>query len=141
MLGGDCKSFGDEIGPGNNLEDWNCSGNRDEFEPFCNGVDWLTRGNKVKSVELDGETVNVDLSERDTDGEGERCSFGVDDLVLANGDASGGNERGDENLGISTWENCGDPLSGFDLWTVWEQLDFCDIEIGFLNDVFEVPLD
>jgi len=82
--------------------------------------------------------VNVDLSEKDMDGEGERCSFGVDDLVLAKGDTSDGNERGDENLRISTWESCGDPWSAVDLRTVVEQLDFCDFEIGVLIDVCEV---
>lgn len=34
-------------------------------------------------MELDGETVNVDLREKDMDGEGEKCSSGIGGLVLA----------------------------------------------------------
>lgn len=77
-------------------------------------------------MELDGETVNVDLREKDMDGEGERCSSGIGGLALAKGETSGGNEAEEcEDLGISVREcgnegedkSCGDPRSGFDLWT------------------------
>ena len=50
-------------------------------------------GNEIDSVELDGETVKVDLREKDVDGEGGRCSSGVGDMALAEGGTSGGNER------------------------------------------------
>lgn len=62
-------------------------------------------GNKIDSVELDGESVKVDLREKDVDGEGERCSSGIGDLALAKGKTLGGNERKEEeDLGISVWE-------------------------------------
>lgn len=116
MLGGDCDSFGDEIGSGNNWEDWACSGNSDESEPLRNGFDWSTFGKKSDSVEPDGESVKVDLRER--------CSSGIGGLAPAKEETSGGKERGAcEDLGISVWiwgkegedTNLVDPWSGFDL--------------------------
>lgn len=98
-------------------------------------------------MEPDGETVKVDLREKDMNGEGEKCSSGIGELALAEGETSGGNEREEwEDLGISAWE-CGnegedkisgDPRLGFDLWTVGEQLGFCDFDVDVLIDVFEV---
>ncbi len=97
-------------------------------------------------MELDGETVNVDLRENDMDGEGEGCSSGTGGLALAKG-TSGGNEAGEcEDSGISVREcgnegqdkSCGGPRSGFDLWTLGEQFGFCDVEVGVLINAFEV---
>ena len=34
LLAVDWESFSDEIGSGNNWEDWGCSDNRDKSEPF-----------------------------------------------------------------------------------------------------------
>lgn len=45
-------------------------------------------------MELNGETVNVDLRERDVE-EGERWSSGSVGLVLGKGETSGGNESGE----------------------------------------------
>ena len=53
-------------------------------------------------MEPDGETVNVDLREKDADEDGERCSSGISVLALAKGEPSGRNETGvREDLGIS----------------------------------------
>lgn len=96
-------------------------------------------------MEPDGETMKVDLREKD--GEGERCSSGISGLALDKRETSGGKETGAYgDLGISVWEcsnkgedkSRGDPQSGFDLWTLVKQLGFCDIEVGVLIDVFEV---
>lgn len=83
------------------MEDCDCSGCRDESERCRNGVEWRTSGNKVTSVELDGASADLDLSEKDADGEGERGSLGSGDLVPAR-DTSDGNRGGKHNkLGIS----------------------------------------
>lgn len=98
-------------------------------------------------MELDGETVNVDLRGKDMDGKGEGCSSGISDLVLAEGETSCRNKKWAwEDLEISVCEcgnegedkSRGDPQSGFDLWTVGELSGFCGVEDGVLIDVFKV---
>lgn len=84
--------------------------------------------------------MNVDLRERDVDGEGWRGSSG-------SGETSGGNETGDcEGFKISAREcgneekdnSGGDLWSRSDLWTVGMLLGTCDIKAGVLIDVFDV---
>lgn len=56
-------------------------------------------------MELDGETMNVDLRDKGMDGEGEKCSCEIGGLALAKGETSGGDETGEgEDLVISFWE-------------------------------------
>lgn len=68
-------------------------------------------GNKVESVELDDETVKVDLRGNDMDGGGERCSSEIGDLLLVVTETSA------EDLGALSWE-CGAPQSAVD-WGDW----------------------
>lgn len=97
-------------------------------------------------MELDGETMNVDLRGKVKDGEEEICSSGSGDLVLAKGETSGEYETEEwEDLGILVWESADeeedkrvDPWSGVDFWTFGEQVGFCDVEVGVLIDVFGV---
>lgn len=84
--------------------------------------------------------MNVDLRQRDVDGEGWRGSSGI-------GETSSGNEAGVcEGFKISA-RACGneekdntggDVWSGSDLWTPGLLLGICDIEAAVLIDVFDV---
>lgn len=75
-------------------------------------------GNKVESVELDDETVKVDLRGNDMDGRGERCSSEIGDLLVVVTETSA------EDLGVLSWEYgnkeicCGAPQSVVD-WGDW----------------------
>lgn len=132
--------MGDKIDSEDTCDDWGCFGNRSDSEPICNEE---TSGSNFDSVELDGETVKVDLREQELDG----CSSG--DVALVRGDKGGENEWGKlredlEVLGVE-WgnegedESCGDPWSEFDLWTPGEQVGSLSVfEVGVLIDVFEV---
>lgn len=64
-------------------------------------------GNKVDSVELDDETVKVDLRGNDMGGERERCSSVTGDLLLVIAKTPGEHEGVDcEDLETLGWE-CG----------------------------------
>lgn len=97
-------------------------------------------GSRVNSTEPDGETVNVDLRQRDVDGEAWRGSSGT-------GETSGGNETGvcdgfkisARECGNEEKDNAGGDLwCRSDLWTLGLLLGTCDIKAGVLIDVFDV---
>lgn len=46
-------------------------------------------------MELDGETSNVDLREKEMDGEGERWCSSIGGLLTVTGETSGGNKTGE----------------------------------------------
>lgn len=142
---GASQSSRDEIVSANNWEDWKPSDKGDESATFCCGAEWKTFGNKFDWVELNGETLKVDLSEKDVDNEEEICSFGISGKLPSKVERSAKNKPGDcEDLGIpdckcGNGDNiCGDPRLAFNLRTLWELKNIDDCKVGVLTDSFDL---